>query len=63
MTRDRAADMVLMLGGRVSGSVSKATSFVVAGAEAGTKLDRARALGVVVLSEGQFLEMVTANGT
>jgi DNA ligase (NAD+) len=57
MPRAEAEDVVRRQGGRVSGSVSKATSFVVAGEEAGAKLDKARKLGVAVLTEQQFLEM------
>jgi len=58
MTRDEAKDRIESLGGKVSGAVSKKTDFVVAGAEAGSKLDKARELGVAVLDEKQFLEMV-----
>lgn len=57
LTRDQASDIVLSLGGKVSGSVSAKTSLVVAGADAGGKLDRAKALGVRVISEQEFLEM------
>lgn len=57
MTRDQAGDLVMAAGGRVSGSVSKNTTHVVAGADAGSKLDRARALGVDVISEEQFREL------
>jgi DNA ligase (NAD+) len=57
-TRDEAKRMVENAGGHAAGSVSKKTDFVVAGEEAGSKLDKARALGVTVLSEEEFLEML-----
>ena len=60
-TRDEAKDMIRKEGGHVSASVSSATDFVVAGADAGSKLAKARALGVRVLDEMEFLEMVNAN--
>jgi DNA ligase (NAD+) len=50
--------MIEALGGKVAGSVSKKTDYVVAGAEAGAKLDRAQALGVSILDEAQFRELV-----
>lgn len=62
MTRDQAADMVISLGGRVSGSVSAKTTHVVAGADAGSKLEKARSLGLEILTEEQFKQMVTGNG-
>jgi DNA ligase (NAD+) len=58
MTRDEGEEMVRALGGTVAGSVSKKTSYVVAGSDAGSKLDKARALGVVVLTEDEFLRIV-----
>jgi len=58
MTRDEAKDRVEALGGKVSGSVSGKTDFVIAGEAAGSKLDKARALGVAVLDEAQFLKML-----
>ena len=51
LTRDDAKDMIEAAGGKVSGSVSKKTDYVVAGAEAGSKLDKARELGVTVIDE------------
>jgi len=56
--RDEAKERIRALGGSVSGSVSKKTSYVVAGDEAGTKLDKARELGVEILTEQQFLKLV-----
>jgi DNA ligase (NAD+) len=56
--RDDAKALVEAAGGRITGSVSKKTDFVVAGAEAGGKLDKAHELGVTVLDEGQFLKML-----
>ena len=58
MTRDEASAMIKNMGGKVSGSVSKKTSYVVAGDEAGSKLTKARELGVTVLSEDELLEMI-----
>ena len=57
-TRDDARRLIEDAGGKVSGSVSKKTNFVVAGAEAGSKLDKARELGVSVIDEGQLEEML-----
>lgn len=57
-TRDEAKDMIRRKGGHVSGSVSSATDFVVAGTDAGTKLAKAKTLGVQVLDEMEFLEMI-----
>jgi DNA ligase (NAD+) len=58
LKRQDIEEMIVKLGGRAAGSVSKKTSFVVAGADAGSKLDKARQLGVEVISEDAFLERV-----
>lgn len=57
-TRDEAAAIIEKFGGKVSGSVSKKTTYVLAGEDAGSKLDKANQLGVAVLSEQQFDTMI-----
>ncbi len=59
MTRDEAGEKIQALGGKVSSSVSKKTSFVVVGSEPGSKYDKAVQLGVRIMSEGQFSELLT----
>jgi DNA ligase (NAD+) len=54
LTREAAKEMIESAGGRVSGTVSKKTNYVVAGEEAGSKLDKAQSLGVPVLDEATF---------
>ena len=58
LTRDEAKERIEAAGGRVSGSVSKKSSYVVAGDEAGSKLDKARDLKVPVIGESELLEML-----
>ena len=58
MTREEASDLIKKHGGKVSGSVSKKTSYVVAGEEAGSKLTKAKELGVAVIDEAGLLEML-----
>lgn len=58
MTRDEARQRIESKGHKVAGSVSKKTDYVVAGSEAGTKLERARALGIAILDEDEFLDLL-----
>lgn len=57
-TREEASQKIELLGGKVSGSVSKKTSFVVVGENAGSKERKARELGIPLLTEDDFLEMI-----
>ncbi|HTW94314.1 MAG TPA: BRCT domain-containing protein, partial [Tepidisphaeraceae bacterium] len=57
-SRGEIEELIVKLGGRASGSVSKKTSFVVAGEEAGSKLDKATELGVKVLTEDEFRKRI-----
>jgi DNA ligase (NAD+) len=57
-TRDEAKKMIEDAGGKVTGSVSKKTDYVVAGADAGSKLDRAKQLGVEVINEGEMEKLL-----
>ncbi len=58
-TREEATEKIALFGGKASGSVSKKTSFVVAGENAGSKERKARELGIPVLTEDEFLEMLS----
>ena len=58
LTRAQAEELIRRNGGRTAGSVSKKTGVVLAGESAGSKLDKARALGVRIVDEAQFLEMI-----
>ena len=57
-TRDKASQIIEEFGGRVSSSVSKNTDFVLAGEEAGSKLDKAKKLGVKIIDEKDFEKMI-----
>jgi len=61
MTREQAKELIQKYGGRVSGSVSRKTSYVVAGEEAGSKLSKARELGIPILKEEDLLNMIHQN--
>jgi DNA ligase (NAD+) len=60
LKREEAAAKIEAAGGRVSGSVSKKTDFVVAGDEAGSKLEKAQALGIPVLDEAGLLQLLNS---
>jgi len=62
LSRDAAKDLIEAAGGKVSGSVSKKTHYVVAGEEAGSKLDKAQALGVTVLDEAGLMALLNPAG-
>ena len=63
LTRDEAKEKLEAAGAKVAGSVSKKTSYVVAGEEAGSKLDKARELGLTVLDEAGLLALLGGSGT
>ena len=58
LTREEAKAKIESLGGKVTGSVSKKTDYVLAGEEAGSKLEKAQELGVKILDEAEFLKMI-----
>jgi DNA ligase (NAD+) len=60
LSRDQAKDMLEAAGAKVAGSVSKKTDYLLAGAEAGSKLDKARELGVMVIDEVQMQALLNA---
>ncbi len=62
MTREDAKAKIEAAGGKVTGSVSKKTDYVVAGAEAGSKLDKAQSLGVKVLDEAGLVGLLGSAG-
>ena len=57
-TREEATEKIELLGGKASGSVSKKTTYVVVGENAGSKERKARELGIPILSEDEFLNMI-----
>ena len=57
-SRDEIAEMIIAHGGKVSGSVSKKTSFVLAGKDAGSKLEKAKKLGIRIVDEVDFRKMM-----
>jgi DNA ligase (NAD+) len=62
MTREEATDAIETRGGKVASAVSRKTSYLVVGADAGGKLEKARALGVATLDEGQFRKLIIDEG-
>jgi DNA ligase (NAD+) len=58
MTRDEATEKIVALGGHVTGSVSKKTDYVLAGAEAGSKFDKAKELGIPIIDEAEFRKIL-----
>jgi DNA ligase (NAD+) len=58
MTREEATEKIEALGGHVTGSVSKKTDYVLAGAEPGSKFDKAKELGVKIIDEVQLRKML-----
>jgi DNA ligase (NAD+) len=63
LSRTKATAVIEAAGGRVTGSVSKSTSFLVAGEEAGSKLEKARSLGVEIIDEAELLRRTSSTAT
>jgi len=63
LSRSRATAIIEAAGGRVTGSVSKSTSFLIAGEEAGSKLEKAKTLGVEIIDEAGLLRRVNSSAT
>jgi DNA ligase (NAD+) len=63
LSRTKATSIIEAAGGRVTGSVSKSTSFLVAGEEAGSKLEKAKSLGVEIIDEADLLRRVASSAT
>ncbi len=63
LSRARATSVIEAAGGRVTGSVSKSTSFLVAGEEAGSKLEKAKSLGVEIIDEAELLRRIASTAT
>ena len=61
MTRDEANDLIKQYGGKAASSVSKNTSYLVVGLNPGSKFDKAQKLGVIILTEDEFLEMINSS--
>jgi DNA ligase (NAD+) len=61
LSRSRATELIERAGGRVTGSISKQTDALVAGADAGSKLEKARTLGIEVIDEAELLRRVGAD--
>ena len=59
MTREEATAAIEQLGGKGAGSVSRKTTYLVAGEEAGSKLEKARSLGTAILDEDEFKRLIT----
>ena len=57
-SRNEASELIEKFGGKTSSSVSKKTSYVLAGEEAGSKLTKAEELGVTIITEDEFLDMI-----
>ena len=57
-TREEASTIIEKFGGKTSGSVSKKTTYVLAGEEAGSKLTKAQELGITIITEQQFSDMI-----
>jgi DNA ligase (NAD+) len=58
LSRDNASELIEKYGGKVSSSVSKKTSYLLAGEQAGSKLEKAKTLGTKVISQDEFLNMI-----